>query len=267
MESIPSSNFNKKNYNNLEKDNANFQDVLISSKTDFQINRLEINNNINTNIRIVLTPFKTGIVEDVDGNLYKTVVYGKKTWTVENLRATRYNDSTEIPYITEKEQWSDRTTPAYCRNRYNSEWGMLYNWQAVNTGKLAPPGWHVPSAAEWSELEDFLIRNGYNFDGTIEQNNLPKALASQSNWKTSQSYGLIGNKPELNNTSLFSAFPAGFRGMNGSYSSAGCFTSWWTSTEHNDSQAYIREMICYLRSSKRSSVDKDFGNSVRLVKD
>ena len=38
-----------------------------------------------------------------------------------------------------------------------------YNWYAVNTGKLCPGGWHVPSDAEWTILTDFL--GGINVAG------------------------------------------------------------------------------------------------------
>jgi uncharacterized protein (TIGR02145 family) len=32
----------------------------------------------------------------------------------------------------------------------------LYNWYAVNTGLLAPIGWHIPSQAEWDELRIYV---------------------------------------------------------------------------------------------------------------
>jgi uncharacterized protein (TIGR02145 family) len=35
-------------------------------------------------------------------------------------------------------------------------YGALYNWYTVNTGKLAPQGWHVPGAGEWQTLIAYL---------------------------------------------------------------------------------------------------------------
>ena len=35
-------------------------------------------------------------------------------------------------------------------------YGLLYNWYAVNTGLLAPTGWHVPTGTEMSTLITFL---------------------------------------------------------------------------------------------------------------
>ncbi|GIV37473.1 MAG: hypothetical protein KatS3mg032_1852 [Cyclobacteriaceae bacterium] len=78
----------------------------------------------------------------------------------ENLRTTRYNDGTPITLITDNISWGDITAGAYS-NHFNTEnidtiatYGRLYNWYAVNTGKLCPLGWHVPDINEWSALAD-----------------------------------------------------------------------------------------------------------------
>ena len=57
--------------------------------------------------------------------------------------------------------WENLTTPGYCWYNndsvsYRNTYGALYNWYAVNTGKLAPTGWHVPSDAEWEVLGNYL---------------------------------------------------------------------------------------------------------------
>src|ERR1035441_4507351 len=94
-----------------------------------------------------------GTVTDIDGNVYQTVKIGNQIWTVENLRVTRFNDGTAIPLDTSTATWDSiwnngLTIPAYCyyNNMTNTDsikkWGALYNWYAVNTGKLAPKGWH-----------------------------------------------------------------------------------------------------------------------------
>jgi len=36
---------------------------------------------------------------------------------------------------------------------------VLFTLYAVNTGKLAPSGWHVPTVAEWVELQNYLGTN------------------------------------------------------------------------------------------------------------
>ena len=89
---------------------------------------------------------------DQDGNFYKTVTIGTQTWMAENLRTMKYNDGTNIPLVTSGIAWNNLNTGAYCNynNTTNSDtiatYGRLYNWYAVNTGKLAPKGWHVENS-------------------------------------------------------------------------------------------------------------------------
>ena len=53
-------------------------------------------------------------VNDVDGNTYNVIKIGDQVWMAENLRTTRYNDGTAIPYVTDGVAWANLTTPAYC---------------------------------------------------------------------------------------------------------------------------------------------------------
>ena len=121
----------------------------------------------------------------------------------------------------------------------------MYNWYAVNTGKLAPAGWHVPTDAEWTELEEYLISNGYNWDGTTTSNKIAKSLASKGGWKLSSGEGNIGNDMTSNNRTGFSALPGGFRGYNGYFYSQGSYGYWWSATEGNASRAYYRYLYYY----------------------
>jgi hypothetical protein len=98
-------------------------------------------------------PWGNITVTDIDGNVYNTVAIGTQVWMVENLRTTRYNDGTAIPLVTNDTTWSALKIPGYCWFFNDSARGsILYNWYAVETGKLAPKGWHVPSQTEWEEL-------------------------------------------------------------------------------------------------------------------
>src|SRR5665647_1584626 len=96
---------------------------------------------------IGLTGLQAQTVKDIDGNVYHTVKIGTQVWMVENLKTTKYNDGTSIPNIIDGTTWSNLTTPGFCF--YNNDaankniYGALYNWYTVNTGKLAPTGWHV----------------------------------------------------------------------------------------------------------------------------
>jgi len=72
----------------------------------------------------------------------------------ENLRITKYYDGTDIPIVYDYTTWANLTFGAYCRfSNYES---YLFNWFAVNTVKLYPTGWHVPSDSEWTILSTYL---------------------------------------------------------------------------------------------------------------
>jgi uncharacterized protein (TIGR02145 family) len=77
----------------------------------------------------------------------------------ENLKTTRYNNGTEIPFVEGNSNWSGLNSAAYCwydDNKSNANvnaYGALYNWFAVNTDYLCPYGWRVPSDEDWKYLE------------------------------------------------------------------------------------------------------------------
>ena len=212
-------------------------------------------------------------VTDADGNVYHTVTIGTQTWTVENLRTTKYNDGTAIPLVTDVTAWGNLTTPGYCwynndASTYKTTYGALYNWYTVNTGKLAPAGWHVPTDAEWTTLQNYLIANGYNYDGTTTGNKIAKAMAAKTNWITdSADIGAIGNNLTTNNSSGFSALPGGYRNNVGNFGYVGVDGDWWSASAGNASFAYYRYLY-YLDDNLGSSYgSKSCGFSVRLVRD
>jgi len=216
----------------------------------------------------------TSSVIDIDGNVYTTVKIGNQVWTVENLRTTKYNDGTPIPLVTDNTAWGKLTTPGYCYydNTTHADsikkYGALYNWYAVDTKKLAPKGWHVPTDAEWTILENYLIANGYNWDGTKTENKIAKSMAAKADWKTGVDAGTIGNDLTKNNRSGFSALPAGFRVDDGVFDHMGITALWWSATEFDASIAYYRYLDYSLGDLGRDLFSlKSGGSSVRLLRD
>jgi uncharacterized protein (TIGR02145 family) len=215
-------------------------------------------------------------IEDADGNSYTTVKIGNQVWTVENLRTTRYNDGTPVPLISDKSKWSAcaaNKEPACCwydNDSSNTDrYGMLYNWHVVNTGKLAPKGWHVPTDVEWAELEGYLIANGYNWDGTREGNKIAKSMAAKLGWESDNGSGTIGNNLSMNNRSGFAALPGGSRGSSGAFHAQNQGT-WWSATEGAASiYAYRRYLVHRHDSLIRGDYlsNEGCGYSVRLLKD
>lgn len=96
-------------------------------------------------------------LRDIDGNRYKIVKIGTQYWMAENLKAERYRDGMRIGIYNDVLMGNEGAFAYYDNNRtYRGVYGALYNGYAVNTGKLAPLGWHVSREFEWLELNDFL---------------------------------------------------------------------------------------------------------------
>lgn len=214
----------------------------------------------------------SGVMTDVDGNSYNYITIGSQTWMVENLKTTKYNDGTPIPLVTDGTAWANLTTPGYCW--YNNDvankttYGALYNWYTVNTGKLAPTGWHVSTEAEWTILGNFLIANGYNYDGTTTGNKMAKSLAAKTNWASSTTTGAIGNDLSKNNTSGFTGLPGGSRASSGPFDYIGSLGYWWCSTHGSSNNfAWFSFLNCNFEKRLSSEGNEQHGFSVRCVRD
>ena len=209
---------------------------------------------------------------DADGNVYHTITIGTQTWMVENLKTTKYNDGTAIPNVIDNTEWTNLITPAYCwysndAATYKNSHGALYNWYTVNTAKLAPLGWHVPTDAEWTTLENFLIANGYNYDGTTTENKIAKSLSTTTGWSASTDIGDVGNDPSSNNSSGFSGFPGGCRFTDGTFNYFGTSERWWSSTQFDSNDAWNRNLYHFLSRVNRTNYNKQYGFSVRCLMD
>jgi uncharacterized protein (TIGR02145 family) len=98
-------------------------------------------------------------VQDIEGNIYKTIKIGDQIWMAENLRTITYNDGTPIPNPDDNDVWL--RTDAWCNYYYDSSnvaiYGRLYNQNAIlSTHKICPSGWHPSTYEEWIILETYL---------------------------------------------------------------------------------------------------------------
>jgi uncharacterized protein (TIGR02145 family) len=221
----------------------------------------------------------SGTVTDQDSNTYNYLTYGDQVWTVENAEMVTYRDGTPIPQVTDNTEWENLITGAWAYYDNDPTKPKLYNWYAVmgihdadpNTPnkEFAPEGWHVPSDAEWTTLENHLIANGYNYDDTTEGNKIAKAMASTTGWISSTETGAIGNDQSLNNDSGFNAVPEGFRFAfnDGSFNQEGISAFFWSSTENGIMLAWDRSLVKYRTDLVRNYSEKRDGASVRFVRD
>jgi len=191
----------------------------------------------------------TPTVNDIDGNTYNTVQIGSQCWLKENLKTTKYKTDENIPLITNAYDWEYSSTGAMCYydNNVNNalKYGALYNGFAVNTGKLCPDGWKIPSKTEWDILAQGL--GGNNIAGYY--------------MKTTSGWNYNGNG---NNLSNFSALPAGFRDYY--FNSIEYGTGFWSETNSGSRNETV--WLVYDELALKSYTDfLSRGLSVRCIKE
>ena len=198
------------------------------------------------------TSLTYGSLTDIEGNSYKTIQIGGQTWMADNLRTTTLSDGTTMDIVTDATGWSNLTTPGVAWYSNNSDvYGALYNWNAVNTDKLCPDGWHVPSDNEWNTLIEYL--------GGEAVAGVKLKEAGISHW--------LSPNPVTANESGFTALPGGFRNSNGGYGNVNRYGYWWSSTERSSADAWTRSVYYGYSNADRSSSSKKSGLAVRCIKD
>lgn len=204
-------------------------------------------------------------VTDIDGNRYKTIAIGPYRWMAENLRTTHYRDGEEILKVTDDSLWVKLESAAfswYNNNDSNAQiYGALYNWYAVNTDKLCPENWRVPSDDECKYLEGF-ADSRYNIGDviwdTVRNRGFDAGLRLKSIWGWKRD----GNG---NDAFGFSAFPGGERCSRARFFQQNISGFWWTCTEFNESRAWYRNLFYDYELIFRESHPKYFGFSVRCI--
>lgn len=213
-------------------------------------------------------------VSDFEGNIYNTVTIGKQRWLAENLRSTIYNDGTPIQKITADTVWENCTVPAYCwfhndsTTYYNNLYGALYNFYAVETGKLCPQGWHIPASAEWDTLISYLDLN-FNYDDHIGTDKYALAIADTLYWQIKSYNGCVGNADyiEKRNMTGFSALPAASRLTSGEFGNINQSAHWWSSTQYSSERAYYYIIRYFDTDVDLVEAKKESGTSIRCIQD
>ena len=203
-----------------------------------------------------------GSMTDQEGNVYKTIVIGTQEWMAENLNTSIYRNGDAIPTNLDNATWQNTTSGAwaYYNNdaSYACPYGKLYNWYTcVDARQLCPTGWHVPTDAEWTVLTNYLggedVAGGkMKTTGTIE--------AATGLWYSPNA--------GATNSSGFSGAPGGghFNDFGG-YSDFGLIGFWWSSSELDSSLVWSRLLSYNFGSAYRDFINKQFGFSVRCLRD
>jgi len=257
--------------------------IYTSTLTDMPLRDKTIYFDFNTSLKAASSPVMMkadapssvqtpDIIVDVDGNVYHTVVIGEQIWMVENLNTTKYANGTKITNVQDNVKWSTQIKGAYCDYANNStndkRLGKLYNWYAVtHENGLAPKGWHVATEPEWNKLRKY-VQDNYNRINNVGVV-VSKALAAQEGW---EKLGLeeypynLGMDLKTNDSTGFTARPAGFRLEDGTFDDRGWGTflaAFWTS-DKNGIMRFISNTCGELFSINPS---KKKGYSVRCLKD
>lgn len=140
---------------------------------------------------------KVEAYKDQNGNEFRASQFGTAgVWMIENLRATKYADNLGGSAIIESVSGQSNVKSAYTypglnKSNFdaNPSMGLLYDWVAATNNKpltlnnsdavngveksrhsegihlqgICPEGWHIPTAAEWIELEKEIISNASQY--------------------------------------------------------------------------------------------------------
>jgi uncharacterized protein (TIGR02145 family) len=202
----------------------------------------------------------TPTVTDIDGNVYNTVQIGNQCWTQSNLKVSKYRNGDTIPTGLNYFQWSSTTSGAYAiydNNPINDGlYGKLYNHYTVTDSRgLCPTGWHVPTDAEWTTLEN-------HFGGS--------SLAGGSLKSTAMQPTLGGWNPPntgATNSSGFTALPGGVRTSDGDFLFMPYDGCWWSSSVASGSSVWYRILFNYSSDIARGDDYRSSGFSVRCCRD
>ena len=163
-----------------------------------------------------------------DGQSYRTVVIGGKTWMADNLN------------------YQTNNSRCYRNDASNCDaYGRLYTWDAAKNA--CPVDWRLPDDNDWNNLVS-----------AVGHRNAATKLKSQAGWKSR------GNGTDEFG---FSALPGGYRDTGGSFRNVGYYGFWWSATETDASLARYRYMDYDFSYVYSSWLFKSFAFSVRCLRD
>ncbi|MCI0513962.1 hypothetical protein L0128_12170 [candidate division KSB1 bacterium] len=158
-----------------------------------------------------------------DGRYYKTVRIGDQIWMAENLNYGKLvgNCDQQDNGMVEKTCYeNDSTIGAVYGGLYTWDEAMNWRYTEGNQG-ICPPGWHLPTLAEWQVLRQFL-----GVDSAGQQ--LKASKGDPLPW-------------DGNNSSGFTAIPAG-TGYQKYFGRQGQWAVYWTATEYNRAYAWFAQL-------------------------
>ena len=140
------------------------------------------------------------------------------------------------------------------------------SWNPVPGGNvqgICPPGWHIPTDAEWKTLEMHLgmtqtETDVWDWRGIHNEGGKLKEIGTM-HWDSPNT--------GATNSSGFTALPGGYRYSNGSFHYLDYYGYWWSSSETSGAGAWDRGLSYGYGQVFRGGYEKTGGFSVRCLKD
>ncbi len=200
---------------------------------------------------------KAQTITDYDDNVYDTVIIGTQVWMKQNLKVTHYNNGSIIPNVADSAAWVNLITGARCYYKndsvtYDSVYGALYNWYAVNDiNGICPEGWHVSTDDDWQMAEAYL--GGTDVAG--------------GKMKEADTLHWASPNIEATNSSRFTGLPGGMRDPDSKFDYVVEFGMWWANSEYNTSFVWSTYLWNLATHVDHNPIPKNYALSIRCVKD
>jgi uncharacterized protein (TIGR02145 family) len=200
------------------------------------------------------------LIDERDGQIYRTVKIGGQTWMAENLN---YADSTNYPSMLGRNwcvecdiygryySWSATIDSVYWSKKGNvcgylyseddSEITSVCNLPDTVQG-ICPEGWHVPNENEWKTLAEVVDGN-------------PKKILAKGMWENTKATDELG----------MSLLPAGFYSSRASNDHS--IALFWSSTDASHWEAVEFYVFRYEAHVNTNDLRKTAGKSIRCIKD
>jgi uncharacterized protein (TIGR02145 family) len=206
-------------------------------------------------------------ITDGDGHVYGAVQIGGQRWLSANLRTTRFLNGDPIPYCPDPDVWDTLTSPAWVTYNadanYGTQFGKLYKaYVVLDPRKVCPAGWHIPSDEDWKVLETHLgvpLDDLDDFGTRGQDTSAGGALKALALWQAPNT--------AATDTFGFHALPGGERILSGVFEGIGTNGSWWSDSNANPDQLWVRSLRHSSSGVTRLSIAKGYGASIRCVAD
>lgn len=195
-----------------------------------------------------------------DGQQYPTIQIGTQCWMAKNL-----NVGTMVNSVNTGSGHSDVSNNGviekYCYNNDTANCGVyggLYDWNEamgysnIEEGQgICPDGWHLPTDAEWTILENFLGGS---------------TVAGGKMKETGTAHWYPPNNGATN-SSGFRALAAGYRSSYGNFYGLRNNACFWSSSEYSSTYVFYRRVDFFDANLDAYRGSKAYGHSIRCLRD